>query len=69
MSAMVDLHRFREAKSAQGPPSATERRQCKIRVTLLLRDAAAQVESTIWLPTTDACGDCGDDLACSLSPF
>ena len=27
------------AGSAQGPPSATERRECKSRVTLLLRDA------------------------------
>ena len=29
----------REAGSAQGPPSATERRECKSRVPLLLRDA------------------------------
>ena len=36
---MVDLHSSREAESAQGPPSATERRECKSRVTLLLRDA------------------------------
>ena len=36
---MVDLHSSREAGSAQGPPSATERRECKSRVTLLLRDA------------------------------
>ena len=36
---MVDLYSSREAESAQGPPSATERRECKSRVTLLLRDA------------------------------
>ena len=36
---MVGLHSFREAESAQGPPSATERRECKSRVPLLLRDA------------------------------
>ena len=38
-SVMVDLHSSREAGSAQGPPSATERRECKSRVTLLLRNA------------------------------
>ena len=36
---MVDLHDPREAELAQGPPSATERCECKSRVTLLLRDA------------------------------
>ena len=36
---MVDLYSSREAESAQGPPSATERRECTSRVTLLLRDA------------------------------
>ena len=36
---MVDLHSSREAGSAQGPPSATERRECKSRGTLLLRNA------------------------------
>ena len=52
---MVDLHSSREAGSAQGPPSATERRECKSRVALLLMDAdsamATQVKSTIWLPS------------------
>ena len=38
-SAMVDLQSSREAELAQGPPSATERRECKSRVTLLLTDA------------------------------
>ena len=36
---MVGLHSFREAESAQGPPSATERRECKRWMPLLLRDA------------------------------
>ena len=36
---MVDLSELPEAESAQGPPSATERRECISRVTLLLRDA------------------------------
>ena len=31
---MVDLHSSREAESAHGPPSATERREWKSRVTL-----------------------------------
>ena len=33
------VHSLREAESAQEPPRATERRECKSRVTLLLRDA------------------------------
>ena len=39
---MNDLHSVREAKSAYEPYGATERviaRECKSRVTLLLRDA------------------------------
>ena len=36
---MVGLHSFHEAESAQGPPSATERRECKRWMPLLLRDA------------------------------
>ena len=34
--AVSSVHSSREAGSAQGPPSATERRECKSRVTLLL---------------------------------
>lgn len=45
---MVGLHSFREAESAQGPPSATERRECKSRVPLLLRDAdSGQFETPV----------------------
>ena len=49
---MVDLHSSREAGSAQGPPSATERRECKSRVTLLLRDAdSGQIDHVAAEPT------------------
>ena len=49
---MVDLHSSREAGSAQGPPSATERRECKSRVTLLLRDAdSGQIDHMAAEPT------------------
>ena len=49
---MVGLHSFREAESAQGPPSATERRECKSRVTLLLRDAdSGQIDHMAAEPT------------------
>ena len=48
----VDLHSSREAGSAQGPPSATERRECKSRVTLLLRDAdSGQIDHMAAEPT------------------
>ena len=51
-SVMVDLHSSREAGSAQGPPSATERRECKSRVTLLLRDAdSGQIDHMAAEPT------------------
>ena len=41
-----------EAGSAQGPPSATERRECKSRVTLLLRDAdSGQIDHMAAEPT------------------
>ena len=36
---MNSVHSSRKAEPAQGPPSATERRECISRVTLLLRDA------------------------------
>ena len=36
---MGGLYSSREANSAYGLPSAPERRECKSRVTLLLRDA------------------------------
>ena len=49
---MVDLHSSREAGSAQGPPSATERRECKSRVTPLLRDAdSGQIDHMAAEPT------------------
>ena len=49
---MIDLHSSREAGSAQGPPSATERRECKSRVTLLLRDAdSGQIDHMAAEPT------------------
>ena len=48
---MVGLHSFREAESAQGPPSATERLECKGRVPLLLRDADSGQTDHIWLPS------------------
>ena len=49
---MVDLHSSRKAGSAQGPPSATERRECKSRVTLLLRDAdSGQIDHMAAEPT------------------
>ena len=49
---MVDLHSSREAGSAQGPPSATERRECKSRVTPLLRDAdSRQIDHMAAEPT------------------
>ena len=38
-SAVGGLYSSREANSAYGLPSAPERRECKSRVTLLLRDA------------------------------
>ena len=51
-SVMIDLHSSREAGSAQGPPSATERRECKSRVTLLLRDAdSGQIDHMAAEPT------------------
>ena len=51
-SVMVDLHSSREAGSAQGPPSATERRECKSRVTPLLRDAdSGQIDHMAAEPT------------------
>ena len=51
-SVMVDLHSSREAGSAQGPPSATERRECKSRVTLLPRDAdSGQIDHMAAEPT------------------
>ena len=42
---MVDLHSSRKAEFAQGPPSATERRECKSRVPLLLRDVHRDADS------------------------
>ena len=49
---MVDLYSSREAESAQGPPSATERRECTSRVTLLLRDAdSGQIDHMAAEPT------------------
>ena len=49
---MVDLHSSRKAEFAQGPPSATERRECKSRVTLLLRDAdSGQIDHMAAEPT------------------
>ena len=42
----------RETESAQGPPSATERRECKSRVALLLRDAdSGQIDHMAAEPT------------------
>ena len=49
---MNSVHSSREAGSAQGPPSATERRECKSRVTLLLRDAdSGQIDHMAAEPT------------------
>ena len=49
---MNSVHSSREAGSAQGPPSATERRECKSRVTLLLRDAnSGQIDHMADEPT------------------
>ena len=51
-SAVNSVHSSREAGSAQGPPSATERRECKSRVTLLLRDAdSGQIDHMAAEPT------------------
>ena len=52
LRSLVVLHSSREAGSAQGPPSATERRECKSRVTLLLRDAdSGQIDHMAAEPT------------------
>ena len=49
---MNSVHSSRKAGSAQGPPSATERRECKSRVTLLLRDAdSGQIDHMAAEPT------------------
>ena len=49
---MHSVHSSREAESGQGPPSATERRECKSRVTLLLRDAdSGQIDHMAAEPT------------------
>ena len=51
-SAVGGLHSSREAKSAHWPPSATGRRKCKSRVTLLLRDAdLGQIDHVAAEPT------------------
>ena len=69
-SAVNSVHSSREAESAQGPPSATERRECKSWVTLLLRDAdsgqidhmAAEREPTHIGLTTHAAAQAGYEL-------
>ena len=49
---MGGLHSSRKAKSAHWPPSATERRKCKSRVMLLLRDAdSGQIDHMAAEPT------------------
>ena len=51
---MVDLYSSREAESAQGPPSATERRECESPVALLLKDAdSGQIDHMAAEPTHD----------------
>ena len=50
---MVDLHSSREAGSAQGPPSATERRECKSRVTPLRRTLQGRRASASAAPGLD----------------
>ena len=49
---MGGLYSSREANSAYGLPSAPERRKCKSRVTLLLRDAdSGQIDHMAAEPT------------------
>ena len=49
---MGGLYSSREANSAYGLPSAPERRECKSRVTLLLRDAdSGQIDHMAAEPT------------------
>ena len=49
---MNSVQTLREAESAKGPPSAAERRECKSRVTLLLRDAdSCQIDHKAAEPT------------------
>ena len=49
---MNSVQTLREAESAKGPPSAAERRKCKSRVTLLLRDAdSCQIDHKAAEPT------------------
>ena len=51
-SAVGGLQSVRKAKYAYGLPSAPERRECKSRVTLLLRDAdSGQIDHMAAEPT------------------
>ena len=51
-SAVNIVHSSPEAELAQGPTSATERRECKSRVTLALRDAdSGQIDHMATEPT------------------
>ena len=60
-SAVGGFHSSREAKSAYGPLSAHERRECKSRMMLLLRDAdSGQIDHMAASGQRRALGSNGD---------